>query len=48
MTTPDPVDELLGAMFTAWRRDIDSEPLRPFEAAVLAGERTSGEELSSF
>lgn len=46
MTEPDVVDELLVAMFAAWREDIDAEPLRPFEPAVLRGEHTPARELA--
>jgi len=48
MTTPDPADELLDAMFAAWREAIDSEPFRDFEPDVLHGDRSAGQELSSF
>lgn len=48
MSRPDPRDELLAAMFAAWRADIDSEPLRTFEDAVQRREHSTGQELSSF
>lgn len=38
--------EQLTAMLTAWVRDIDSEPLREFEAAVLRGEHTPSHDLT--
>lgn len=40
-------DEQLAAMFTAWVRDIDSEPLREFETAVLRGEHTPSHDLTT-
>jgi len=48
VTAPDPVDELLAAMLSAWRRDIDAEPVRPFEPDVLRGDHSAGQELSTF
>lgn len=48
MAAPDSRDELLGAMFAAWREAIDSEPFRDFEPDVLNGDRSAGQELSTF
>lgn len=39
--------ELLAAMFAAWCEDIDGEPFPVFEPAVLRGEHSVGEWLSS-
>lgn len=46
MTALDPVDVLLGAMFAAWREDIDAEPVPDIVAAVLRGEHTTARQLS--
>ena len=46
MTVPDSADELLGAMFTAWRRDIESEPVPDIVDAVMRGDHAPGQELS--
>jgi hypothetical protein len=46
MTVPDPLGELLAAMLTAWRRDIDAEPLRQFEPDLLRGEHAAGHDLA--
>jgi len=47
VTVPDPVGELLVAMFAAWREAIDAEPFPIFEPALLRGEHSTGERLSS-
>lgn len=47
MTARDAGDELLAAMLTAWVRDIDAEPLRPFEPDLVRGEHAAGHELSN-
>lgn len=39
-------NELLVAMFVAWRDDIDAEPFPIFEPALLRGEHSPGQELS--
>ena len=44
--TADDVDELLAAMFAAWRDAIDAEPFPTFEPALLRGEHSPGQELS--
>lgn len=47
MTTPDPdPDELLAAMFVAWREEIDSEPMRDMVAAALADEQPTARLMS--
>jgi len=46
VTAPDPRDELLAEMLTAWRRDIDSEPMRDMVAAALADEQPTARLMS--
>ena len=46
MTAPDPAGALLDAMLAAWCRDINAEPLRPFEPDLLRGEHAAGHELA--
>lgn len=47
MTDRD-ANELLAAMFAAWREEVDSVPFPVLEPAVLRGEHSTGEELTSF
>jgi len=47
MSAPDARDELLAAMFAAWVRDIESEPLADIEAAAMRGDHAPGHELAS-
>nr|WP_276204587.1 anti-sigma-D factor RsdA [Amycolatopsis vancoresmycina] len=47
VTALDEVDQLLSAMLAAWRRDIDSQPVRDFERQLLRGEHSAGHELSN-
>ena len=44
--TEDPVDELLGVMFAAWREDIDAEPVRDMVAAALVDEQPTARLMS--
>lgn len=43
---PDPRDEVLAAMFAAWRTDIDAEPMRDMVAAALADEQPTARLMS--
>jgi hypothetical protein len=46
VSTPDPVDARLGDLFTAWVRDIDSEPVADLAAAALRSDHTPTHDLA--